>query len=59
MTFNKWLKQAKKNTKIIERIESIKYAHDTDAGGFPLAPHTKISRLLILLEKYENEQKNN
>ena len=32
MTFNKWLKQAKKNTKIIERIESIKYANDTGAG---------------------------
>lgn len=32
MTFNQWLKQAKKNTKIIERIESIKYANDTGAG---------------------------
>lgn len=32
MTFNQWLKQAKKNTKIIERIEAIKYAHDTGAG---------------------------
>lgn len=32
MTFNKWLKQAKENTKIIERIESIKYANDTGAG---------------------------
>lgn len=32
MTFNQWLKQAKKNTKIIERIESIKYADETGAG---------------------------
>ena len=32
MNFDKWLKQAKANTKIIERIESIKYAHDTGQG---------------------------
>jgi hypothetical protein len=31
----------------------------TDADGFPLASHTKIAKLFILVEKYENEQKNN
>jgi hypothetical protein len=39
---------------IKQAIEIIK---STDADGFPLAAHTKISRLRILLEKYENEQK--
>lgn len=27
-TFTQWLKQAKANTKIIERLESIKYAYE-------------------------------
>lgn len=39
---------------IKQAIEIIK---STDADGFPLASHTKIARLRILLEKYENEQK--
>ena len=43
-----------KDNFIQQAIEIIK---STDAGGYPLAAHTKIARLRILLEKYENEQK--
>lgn len=44
----------KKSDFIKQAISIIKA---TDADGFPLASHTKISKLFILVEKYENEQK--
>lgn len=37
--------------------QAIEIIKSTDADGYPLASHTKIARLRILLEKYENEQK--
>ena len=38
--------------------QAINIIKSTDADGFPLASHTKIARLRILLDQYESEKNN-